>query len=73
MTEFGYDAALITEGKTLLTETRQAFDLNVTEDDETSEMYVAFKLLKTSLENTYSLDRKKQKLSSVTTKKHWTN
>ncbi|AHW61117.1 hypothetical protein SAMN05444285_15611 [Draconibacterium orientale] len=62
MTEFGYDAALITEGKALLSETRQAFDLNVTEDDETSEVYAAFKLLKANLENSYSLARKKAKV-----------
>ena len=62
MTEYGYDTALITEGKTLLSETRQAFDLNVTEDDETSEMYATFKLLKANLENTYTLDRKKAKV-----------
>lgn len=39
MAEFGYDSTLIAEGKTLLTETRQIFDLNQTEDDETSEAY----------------------------------
>ena len=49
MAEFGYDVSVIGEGKTLLTETRQVFDLNETEDDETSDAYAAFKLLKASL------------------------
>ena len=35
MAEFGFDETLLTEGKTLLTKTRAAFDLNKTEDDET--------------------------------------
>nr|MCU4166704.1 hypothetical protein [Marinilabiliaceae bacterium A049] len=33
MAELGYDSAKITEGKTLLTETRSAYDFNKTEDD----------------------------------------
>lgn len=45
MAEFGYDATVVAEGKTLLTKTRQSFDFNETEDDETSEAYAAFKLL----------------------------
>lgn len=39
MVEFGYDSALIEEGKQLFTSTRQAYDLNVKEDDETSLAY----------------------------------
>ena len=62
MVEFGYDATVIAEGKTLLTETRQSFDFNETEDDETSEAYAAFKLLKASLEGTYKMHRKKAKV-----------
>ncbi|NOR76029.1 MAG: hypothetical protein GQ525_12850 [Draconibacterium sp.] len=62
MAEFGYDATVVAEGKTLLTETRQSFDFNETEDDETSEAYSAFKLLKASLEETYKMHRKKAKV-----------
>lgn len=62
MAEFGYDTTLIAEGKTLLTETRQSFDFNETEDDETSEAYASFKTLKESLEETYSMHRKKAKI-----------
>jgi len=62
MAEFGYDETLLTEGKTLLTKTRQAFDLNKTEDDETSEAYNNFKTTKENLAKTYSLHRKKAKV-----------
>nr|WP_320021725.1 hypothetical protein [uncultured Draconibacterium sp.] len=61
MEEFGYDATVVAEGKTLLTETRQSFDFNETEDDETSDAYTAFKELKGSLEETYKMHRKKAK------------
>lgn len=36
MADFGYDSVVIAEGKAIQTETRQAYDLNKTEDDETS-------------------------------------
>lgn len=36
MAELGFDSAKISEGKTLLAQTRSAFDFNMTEDDETS-------------------------------------
>lgn len=62
MAEFGYDETLLTEGKTLLTKTRQAFDLNKTEGDETSEAYNNFKTAKESLAKTYTLHRKKAKV-----------
>ena len=62
MAEIGYDATVIAEGNTLLTETRQSFDLNKTEDDETSEAYAEFDMLKGSLEDTYSKHRKKAKI-----------
>lgn len=62
MSEFGFDSTVVAEGKALLTETRQSFDFNETEDDETSEAYAAFKLLKASLEATYSMHRKKAKI-----------
>ena len=62
MAEFGYDETLLTEGKTLLTKTRQAFDLNKTEDDETSDAYNNFKTTRENLAKTYSLHRKKAKV-----------
>ena len=62
MAEFGYDAALIEEGKQLFTQTRQAYDLNVKEDDETSQAYTDFTEKRKSLEDTYSLHRKKAKV-----------
>ena len=34
MADFGYDETLLTEGKILLTKTREAFDSNQKEDDE---------------------------------------
>ena len=62
MAEFGYDETLLTEGKTLLTKTRQAFDFNKKEDDETSEAYKNFTELKENLAKTYTLHRKKGKV-----------
>ncbi|WP_163325640.1 hypothetical protein [Draconibacterium mangrovi] len=62
MAEFGYDTTVIAEGKTLLAETRQIFDLNKTEDDETSEAYAAFQTLKEQLDATYRMHRKKAKV-----------
>jgi len=62
MAEFGYDSALIEEGKNLFTQTRQAYDNNVKEDDETSQAYSNFMDKKKQLEDTYSLHRKKAKV-----------
>ena len=62
MAEFGYDETLLTEGKTLLTKTRQAFDFNKKEDDETSEAYKNFTTLKENVATTYTLHRKKAKV-----------
>ncbi|WP_372651797.1 hypothetical protein [Draconibacterium sp.] len=62
MAEFGYDTTVIAEGKTLLAATRQVFDLNKTEDDETSEAYATFKTLKEQLDAIYRLHRKKAKV-----------
>jgi hypothetical protein len=62
MAEFGYDETLLTEGKTLLTKTRQAFDFNKKEDDETTEAYKNFTELKENLAKTYTLHRKKGKV-----------
>ncbi|WP_346863659.1 hypothetical protein [uncultured Draconibacterium sp.] len=62
MAEFGYDTTVIAEGKTLLTQTRQAYDLNKSEDDETTEAYSEFAALKSNLEEIYKMHRKKAKI-----------
>lgn len=62
MAEFGYDTAMIEEGKNLFTQTRQVYDLNVKEDDETSQAYSNFTEKRNSLADTYSLHRKKAKV-----------
>ncbi len=62
MAELGYDSAVIGEGKALLTETRSAYDLNKTEDDETSAAYADFSSKKEQLEDTFTLHRKKGKV-----------
>jgi uncharacterized membrane protein YgaE (UPF0421/DUF939 family) len=62
MAEFGYDSAAISEGKKLYDKTRQVYDFNKQEDDETSEAYADFKTKHESLAGTYSLHRKKAKV-----------
>nr|WP_321405427.1 hypothetical protein [uncultured Carboxylicivirga sp.] len=62
MAELGYDSAKITEGKTLLTETRSAYDFNKTEDDETSAASASFSDKKAELEKVFKLQRKKAKV-----------
>ena len=62
MAEFGYDSAMIEDGKNLFTKTRQAYDLNVKEDDETSQAYSNYTVKKKQMEDTYSLHRKKAKV-----------
>ena len=62
MAEFGYTAEILTEGKNLLAQTRQAYDANKTEDDETSAAYNDFNSKRTLLADTYALDRKKAKV-----------
>lgn len=62
MAEFGYDAALLAEGKTLFAQTRESFDFNLKEDDETSEAFNNFVTLRENLAETYTLHRKKGKI-----------
>lgn len=62
MAELGFDTAKIAEGKTLLAQTRSAFDFNLTEDDETSAAYALFSSKKSELEKAFQLHRKKAKV-----------
>lgn len=62
MAELGFDSAKISEGKTLLAQTRSAFDFNLTEDDETSAAYALFSSKKSELEKAFQLHRKKAKV-----------
>ncbi|KOH42788.1 hypothetical protein [Sunxiuqinia dokdonensis] len=62
MADLGYDSVKITEGKTLLAETRSIYDFNKTEDDETSAASAAFADKKAELERIFKLHRKKAKV-----------
>ena len=62
MAEFGYNETLLAEGKALFTKTREAYDFNKKEDDETSESYQIFSTLKEELAKKYILHRKKAKV-----------
>ena len=62
MTELGYDSTVIEEGKALLEETRNAYDFNKTEDDETAAAYAHFTNKKEELDLMYRLHRKKAKV-----------
>ena len=62
MAELGYDSTVIGAGKTLLAETRTAYDANKTEDDETSAAYADFSSKKEQLEDTFNIHRKKAKV-----------
>jgi hypothetical protein len=62
MAEFGYDETLLTEGKTLLTTKREAFDTNKKEGDERSTAYSNFMTLKDNLSKIYGMNRKKGKV-----------
>jgi hypothetical protein len=62
MAELGFDSTVIGEGKAILTETRSAYDLNKTEDDETSAAYADFSSKKELLEDTFNIHRKKAKV-----------
>jgi len=57
MAGFGYDAEKMAEGKAVYTETRTVYDLNKTEDDETSEAYATFSNLKQQLYDLHYANR----------------
>jgi hypothetical protein len=62
MTDLGYSSEVIAEGKSLLTATRQAYDANVTEDDETSATYAVFNNKRILVEDIFTMHRKKAKV-----------
>lgn len=62
LANLGYDSTVIGEGKFLLAATRQTFDGNKIEDDETSEAYASFSTLKSNLEDIFNTHRKKAKV-----------
>lgn len=62
MEEFGYDETLLSEGKALWQSASDAYLLNKTEDDETTEAYATFTSTKEELAATYNLHRKKAKV-----------
>ncbi len=62
METVGYDTTVIQQGQSLLAETRQAFDFNKTEADETSDSYKAFKKVRKKLETLYAKHRKMAKV-----------
>ena len=62
LADVGYDTEVLNEGETILNATRQAYEANQTEDDETSEAYQAYSSLLERLEKIYSRHRKKAKV-----------
>ncbi len=62
MADLGFNEDVIAEGKAILAKTRAAYDLNSTEDDETSAAYGDFSAKKTQLEDTFDIHRKKAKV-----------
>jgi CheY-like chemotaxis protein len=63
LAELGYETSVIDEGKALLANTRQAFDLNKTEDNETTKAYAAFTAKKDEIADIYAMHRKKAKVA----------
>ncbi|MEW7291557.1 hypothetical protein [Aquimarina sp. 2304DJ70-9] len=59
MAELSYDKNKISEGEQLLYKTRNAFDFNKQEDDETTEASAIFKKEKETLDDLYKRHRKK--------------
>ena len=62
LAELGFTSEVIGKGKTLLLATRQAYDTNQTEDDETTAAYAAFDNKKVLLEDIFDIHRKKAKV-----------
>ncbi|MGZ2371546.1 hypothetical protein ACXR6G_17330 [Ancylomarina sp. YFZ004] len=62
MADLGYGSEVIGEGKAILVATRQAYDGNKTEDDETTSAYADFANKKNLLNDTFDMHRKKAKV-----------
>lgn len=62
MSELSYDSGKIAEGKALLTETRQVYDTNKTEEVETTEASEKFKTDRKLLEKTFRRHRRKARV-----------
>lgn len=62
MAEYGYDSPTMLVGKALYDETRQAFDTNKTETDESIAAHAVFDSKRKELEDVYSSHRKKAKV-----------
>jgi hypothetical protein len=62
MGELGFGAEKIAEGKALLAQTKQVYNTNQTEDDETLEAREWWKTARAQLNKTYRLHRKKAKV-----------
>tara|TARA_R110001583_G_scaffold43208_3_gene137458 strand:+ start:725 stop:1384 length:660 start_codon:yes stop_codon:yes gene_type:complete len=62
LANLGFTSEVIMQGKQLLAATRQAYDGNQTEDDETTAAYAAFDNKKVLLEDIFDMHRKKAKV-----------
>jgi hypothetical protein len=62
MAQLGFNAEVISAGKTLLAETRKTYDSNKIEGDETSAAYADFSAKKSRLEDLFNIHRKKAKV-----------
>lgn len=62
LADLGYDTTIIGEGKTILSQTENAYYFNQTEDDETNEAYANFMGLKEKVEKKYLMHRKKARV-----------
>ena len=62
MAEFGYDAEELKKGKQIWLNASNAYKLNLTEDDETNQAYENYISVKSDVEDSYKLHRKKAKV-----------
>lgn len=62
MAQFGYDTTKIEIGNQLWQQANNAYNTNISEDDETLEAYATFSNQKKQLAKTYNLHRKKAKI-----------
>ncbi|GET24893.1 hypothetical protein [Prolixibacter sp. NT017] len=62
MAEFGYSPEMLAEGRQILVSTRNAYNFNKKEDDETVDARVDYKARKKALYQTFKRDRKKARI-----------